>query len=464
MKFTIKPLLYSFITQLPFILFFSTVFKDYFYLDNLYVFTSIVLLFISTFVFRIYLLNKRESFLEEDSIQSEAIIFSFIGAALIFSFFIIQNKLIFPLIAFPLTLSLILNYNLNGLFYLKNGDSNEVNKVFNILIKKVIRVLLVYITLKTTAVLVLIFAKLWNSNLFYIAAISFVIDILLVIDLRKEQYCFYISQEIGFNYTVSKFKKLSKVLIIGLPLIISLVISRSWSLLSYKNINRFLKWLSLLGRRDSSSRQIREVAYENIFNTTGFMETSETSEFLDGIWKVGEKVILFFIIALVIYLVFSPIIKPLFNNKYKRVSLKDYYKSVYIKILNFFKSIKESFILIFSNENIRESSEIINIKKSLKERLKKQQADPMKLREVNKLLKFYVKTVKLVNKKVKKLDGVNFTVDELFEIIQLRDVTQRELLNSCSSIFKKGFYSDSRLTSCDFKNLKVNLDNVFKSL
>lgn len=458
--FSIIPVIYPVISVLPFIMFFYYKFSSYLYIKELYPICLALLIAIFTPIFKYYSRHNKHTYENQLRIDTTNIMLISICVSVAVPLMLLESKVYIFALALPFFAAMYFNFILCAIFYLKDDSSDGVLAAVNLHLQKTITTIYITVIVKVFLIALFVLSDFWMNFLFIPSVLSFIADISLIAYLRKLIYQSFLRSEGPSRDQKYKQRRLLPGGIILFSIIISILISRSWSLFSYKYINIFLLWLSDLGAVNNS--EIRIDQSDPFANMKGDIE--ELVGLSDGVGDPGlvQDLILVMgwigvviIVSFLSYLLFKPIIVPLFSRNKEKISLKEYYKSILRNIVNFFSS-------LFMGRSKEGTVKERRVSGPGKKRVVFRKDDIRKKRETKKLLRLYLGLLKIARKKIDSLKNRNISTDDLFNSIPVKESRDIEHISGLNRLFKKGFYSENVLTDSEFKELKLKLNKVVK--
>ncbi|MGL1893570.1 MAG: hypothetical protein OCD02_18170 [Spirochaetaceae bacterium] len=453
-SYTLLGLLYPFITVLPI----------YFVIKPtiLMFIIPFILLFLFIPLYRGYIKQHIYDFEDARSAIPSFIIIVSVLVTIILNLILIKSKPSALLATIPTAMILVFAYIFTLFDFINdNSDSAILKTRFNHIldVEVIIKGSIVF---KLILVITLIFLNMFTLPFLWI--IGFLLDIVIIINMRNKLYYLFVFQNGTFSIQDSPFRSIWAYIVLSISLIIALLTSRNFSLLPYTYIIKFLNWLSSFGR-DYDAGDLPPVKPEVLDRGPGGIdlsqiETSEISPTLQALWKILEVIFVTILygatIVLVFYFLFYPLLAPLFNKNREKISFKDYYKKILNGIINFMNNVKEVFLSFFI-DHIKD--DVFTPKKHVT--ILTQTQIKRDKKEVKAILKQYFKLTKWATKKKLINKSNNLSVDLFFNKIET--VISKDVADGLTQFFNSGFYSLETITKNDFKEIKNRIRDVLKS-
>lgn len=438
--------IYSIITTLPLFFLLSSTFKA--------VLITIGFLIPLIFIYRSFIHVHIYDF-EYSGSSVPSIIFIFLSIiSCIISFFLLDGTFLFLLRAIPIFVVFYFTYIFVVYDFILNYDDQTVFKVKHNHLKFTDRTIQFYMILKII-LLVGLSINSMDTGHTILWILSFIFDLIIIIDKRKNIYYMRLYQN-GFKQIYKKvnYNKWTFIIIL-LSLFIAIALGKNSAIFPYTIITAFINGLflskapimpdeyfgsSALGHKSDNS--FKKFIDEN-------SNPVQLSPWLEQFLNLILNLVLIGSVIFILYLLLYPLISPLFKKRGGKVTFKEYYRQL-------IERIREFFLSIFKMDKSYEKTVIHGIHKhqttlkviSIKKR-----------REVNTLLRYYIKLIKW-NKTYANNRLTDFTVNEFFIMMKSNNTAAIQSLNRNFNI---GFYSEELIGSEKVSEIKKLVKEVIKN-
>ncbi|MDA3809443.1 MAG: hypothetical protein PF518_03835, partial [Spirochaetaceae bacterium] len=272
-------------------------------------------------------------------------------------------------------------------------------------------------------------------------------------------------QREGFEKSsISRFRGLLTLPLILFSFFCALLLGKNRSLLSYKTIIRFLQWLSSL--KFTSEAIPHEMIIDEPRSESGIQSFDQTS--FEGfkepiipeeIVKILEIMMMAGTAIVIIYLVFYPLISPLFKKNAKKITMGEYYKKLIKRFFNYIYNLKEQILSLFIN-NLDERKLFDNIEFDGKPGQSRFNAK--KKREIKTILRYFFKICRWAEKKNKLKIDKTYSVTDFFSLLAGENREENEYFSELSQLFNQAFFSSRLMTKKEFQHLKYLVSTIIR--
>ncbi len=407
-----------------------------------------VILTLSSIIFYPFIRSNMNNF--HDSELTTPILIYILSAIMGFllAYLIFPKNYLFFICGFPITTMILLNYEIIFFNFIQDIKIDGILTLKYIHCKYSLVIFESIIIIKIIILTVESVLGNYNdaNNLFWV--LSFISDFSIVTFIHNSLNKIHIYQQ---GFITKKYIYRKKILLISLSLFLALILSRDFSIFSYRSIVDFINSLSP-GVYESGSF-INEGTTSSI-EYNGFLDSLDSSGTGSEIFPVIQTVLLFigrlfllFSGLFIIYLIIWPFIRPFLKRNRNKVTLKDEFLVLIRKIRLFILALfRVDRGRVYKDRSFKTvvaggSGKIFD----------------KKVRIEGKLNRIYYKLIKYSYKNNYLLEH-NFTVDRFIDVlsenINYKDINLlRELLN-------RGFYSRGGI---DKKSLKM-VGNIVKDI
>lgn len=433
-----------------------------FYLIDVSVFNMIVLILLSILLLPVYSRFCRiriYDFEESDSAIPYAIPISAIIINVVL--FVILRS---PLVIIPGILVVVIIYIFTVFDYLNEDSVPGIIKIKNKHIIDTIKMVEGFIIIKILLIISFHFFEVKNNNILFLWIVGLIFDLLSIINLKHKELYIILFQE-GFDAAVPKNEKPVKAYIVVLfSTLISLFSVQNITIFPYMYIIQFFKWISGLSSDIEFDKPLpvqgEMPGTSSMGEITGeFLKgSSEPSYIIQLIFSIIEKGIITFVILLILYFIFYPLISPFLKKGGGKVTFKEYYRHILFWAVKLFRSVINGLKSLLKKGDLKVQL-TDDIKKRYHSQFTSKGLNHHEKRKLRILVRYYLRVIKWADKKAGLKYEPSLCVNELFNNIITDDNRELLIIRKC---FNQGFYSLERVSDEELKKLKDYIKVMIK--